>query len=71
MYWTPNEFTHALTQVQWIQYHYRYDKEINDACDLIYKRIAEDRKNGVRMTEDIELPTRLEGRSEQSTNVFI
>lgn len=61
MNWTPKEFSHALVEIQWISYHYRYDKEIADACDLIYKRIVEDRNNGVRMTEDIELPTRLEG----------
>lgn len=56
MNWTPKEFTDALVEIQWIQYHYRYDKEIADACDLIYKRITEDRKRGVRMTEGVEQP---------------
>lgn len=57
MDWTKKEFNHALVEMQWIGYHYRYDKEINDACDLIYKRIKEDKKNGLRMVDDIKLPT--------------
>jgi len=57
MDWTRSEFGNALVHMQWIGYHYRYDKEINDACDLIYKRIKEDEKNGVRMVDDIKLPT--------------
>lgn len=57
MDWTKREFSEALVKMQWIGYHYRYDKEIDDACDLIYKRIADDWKNGVRMVDDIKIPT--------------
>ena len=41
---TDKELTNALVEIQFIQYHYRYEEEVANACEIIYKRIAEEMK---------------------------